>query len=141
MALMKPAATRYFVVQPDPDAPAFLAFNDATPGEVAAYRKALVKSHEGNRGVYLDEAHAQAAAKVVSDFVLARVVKAHGFVVQEGDGQRELEWPKDKDAIIALIPDGLLDLFRRTVEGLNTPYSAEAFQNAALIGTTTFPNS
>lgn len=142
MALMKAkGATRFFLVQADPVAPAVLEFCDATPGEIAAHRRAIVKSHEGNRGVFLDDEHLQAQARVQSDFVLARIVKAHNFAVEEGGAARQLEWPQDKDAILALIPDGLLDLFRRTVESLNMPASTEAFQSAALVGTTTFPNS
>lgn len=147
---------RYFVISPKVEAKggepaesaAFFTFDDATSEDVADYRSTMMQAQSGNQGVFLDKKHRAKARKVLEDFALERVKSAHGFEVEEtvvaaGEtpGFRELRWPEEKDEILARIPDGKFDLFKRTVEGINMPTSVDQYDNAALVGSRKHPNS
>ena len=139
----KDLGSRYFVVAKGENGskPAYLEFRDASLADVSAHRAALARAQQGNQGTVLDDEHRIKTATVISAFVRARVVAAHGFEVEDESGQvRELTWEADADLILELIPEGLLDLFRRTIDSLNFPGSIAEFENASIAGSRVLPN-
>lgn len=138
--MLNATGTRFFVVQKDEAAPAYLEFRDASPEEISGYRRDIVRAHEGNQGVYLDKEHAAKSQLVQYGFVLALVVAAHGFDVG-AEVEYMLSWDNDRERVWGLVDPALKDLFRRTVISLNMPDTLVEFENAAVIASKKRPNS
>lgn len=134
------AGARFFVVQKDEVSPAYLEVRDATPEEISAYRRDIVRAHEGNQGVYLDKEHAAKSQLVQYGFVLSLVVAAHGFDVGT-DAEQLLSWDTDRERVWGLVEPALKDLFRRTIISINMPDAPAEFENAAVIASRKRPNS
>lgn len=130
----------------DPKAPHTIVWADADLKAFAEYKaqRAVFLANRPNE--VLTQEHAERQARLQVEFALARIVGVRNWDIEEpgaeGPVTRRLEWPTDKDAILASInemPPALVQMFVDTVIVAHFPADLRSY--AAATGAVIYPNS